>query len=76
MMADFVTVTCDGERVFAHAGGKLFGLDLASGRLLWSNELTGYGYGLASICVPGFGSAPDSTSVRHHIDLERQKSSG
>jgi len=75
LTADFVTVTCDGERVFAHTGGKLFGLDLATGRLLWSNELTGYGYGLATLCVPGSVAAPDSASVRRHIDLERRKSS-
>jgi outer membrane protein assembly factor BamB len=62
--SDFVTVACDGERVFAHGSGQLFCLDLPSGRLLWTNELRGYGYGLASICVPGIASSPDLAAVR------------
>jgi outer membrane protein assembly factor BamB len=61
---DFVTVASDGERVFAHSSGQLFCLDLWSGRLLWTNELRGYGYGLASICVPGMAASPDMAAVR------------
>src|SRR6266481_3453916 len=34
------------------------------GRMLWVNELSGYGYGLASICVPGMASSPDLAAVR------------
>jgi outer membrane protein assembly factor BamB len=62
--SDFVTVACDNERVFAHSSGQLFCLDLWSGRLLWTNELRGYGYGLATICVPGTASSPDLAAVR------------
>jgi len=62
--SDFVTVVCDGERVFAHSSGQLFCLDLRNGRVLWTNELPGYGYGLASICIPGMASAPDVAAVR------------
>lgn len=61
---DFVTVACDGDRVFAHSGGALYGLDLSTGRVLWRNELRGFGYGLTSICVPGVGSAPDWAAIR------------
>lgn len=61
---DFVTVACDGERVFAHSSGQLFCLEIGSGRVLWTNELPGYGYGLASICVPGMASEPDAAAVR------------
>jgi outer membrane protein assembly factor BamB len=62
--SDFVTVTCDSERVFAHSSGQLFCLELQSGRLLWNNELHGFGYGLASICVPGASSGPELAAVR------------
>ena len=62
--SDFVTVACDSERVFAHSSGQLFCLDLESGQVLWTNELRGYGYGLASIWTPGMASAPDLTAVR------------
>jgi outer membrane protein assembly factor BamB len=61
---DFVTVASDGERVFAHSSGQLFCVDLWSGRLLWTNELRGYGYGLASICVLGTPASPDLATVR------------
>jgi outer membrane protein assembly factor BamB len=71
--SDFVTVTCDGERVFAHGSGQLFCLDLSSGRLLWTNELRGYGYGLATICVPGMASSPDLAAVRA-IQAQREAS--
>src|SRR6185369_11036910 len=57
--SDFVAVACDGERIFAHSSGQLFCMDLSSGRMLWTNELSGYGYGLASICVPGMATTPD-----------------
>jgi outer membrane protein assembly factor BamB len=62
--SDFVAVACDGERVFAHSSGQLFCMELSSGRMLWTNELRGYGYGLASICVPGKESSPDLAAVR------------
>ena len=62
--SDFVAVACDGERVFAHSSGQLFCMELSSGRMLWTNELRGYGYGLATICVPGMASSPDMAAVR------------
>lgn len=68
---DFVAVACDGERVFAHSSGQLFCMELSSGRMLWTNELRGYGYGLATICVPGMASSPDMSSIRA-IQTQRQ----
>jgi len=63
----FVTVLSDGRFVFAHTQGKLHGLDLANGKVLWSNELKGYGYGIASLCFPGGASAPDVAEVQKRI---------
>ena len=60
---DFVTLLNDGERVYAHSKGKLHALDLTDGRLLWSNDLPGYGYGMASLALPGGLSAPDAQAV-------------
>jgi len=71
---DFVTVLSDGQRVFAHTEGKLFCLDLANGRILWSNDLPGYGYGIASLCFPGGAAAPDPTAVQKRF-LQQQQSS-
>ena len=71
---DFVTVLSDGAQVFAHTDGKLHCLDLANGQLLWSNELKGYGYGIASLCFPGGASAPDAAAVQNQVLRRRQQS--
>ena len=55
----FVTITTDDTHVYAYTRGKIYCLDLETGRTLWINELKGYGYGIASICVPGASAAPD-----------------
>ena len=62
--SDFITVICDDTRVFAYTAGQMHCLDLISGDLLWSNDLPGYGYGIASLCVPGHGSAPDLAAIK------------
>ncbi len=69
---DFVTVISDGGRVYAHTEGKLHCLDLANGRILWSNGLSGYGYGIASLCFPGGATAPDSGLARKHAFDQHQ----
>ena len=58
--SDFVTVTSDLDRVYAHTGGELFCLDLQSGQKLWHDGLKGFGYGIASITLPGL---PGSTQI-------------
>jgi outer membrane protein assembly factor BamB len=67
----FVTVNCDGRRVYACTNGQLHCLDIFSGRILWTNELKGYGYGIASICIPGFPTAPDP-ALYARFDADRQ----
>jgi outer membrane protein assembly factor BamB len=72
---DFVTVLSDDRFVFAHTEGRLHCLDLANGQLLWSNELKGYGYGIASLCFPGGSSAPDIAAIQAQVLKRRQQSS-
>ena len=67
----FVTLLADRSQVFAYSGGQLHCLDLLSGRLLWSNKLTGYGFGLASLCLPGGASAPDAATLHARQAAER-----
>ena len=50
---DFVTVLADTQRVYAHTKGQFFCLDLFTGNELWRDGLTGLGYGVASIALPG-----------------------
>lgn len=70
---DFVTVLCDGEKIFAHTEGWLHCLELASGELLWSNELKGYGYGIASLCLPNGPAAPDPAAVQNQLLAQQQR---
>jgi len=72
---DFVTLLSDEDFVFVHTEGQLHCLDLANGQLLWSNELKGYGYGIASLCFPGGASAPDLAAVQTQVLQRRQQSS-
>ena len=47
-LASFMTVFASGDVVYAGAGGELFCLDGASGRIRWRNKLKGLGNGLVS----------------------------
>src|SRR5690242_19417291 len=58
MASDFVSVAVDDTRVYAHTGGEVFCLDLANGNGLWSDGLSGFGYGVASIALPGAPVTP------------------
>ncbi len=71
---DFVTLVSEGERVYAHTEGQLHCLDLANGQILWSNSLSGYGYGLASLSLPGGMSAPGPAGTQLQRLAERRAS--
>lgn len=72
---DFVTMLSDGHLVFAHTYGKLHCLDLANGQLLWSNNLKGYRFGIASLCFPGGASASDFAAIQTQLLQRRRQSS-
>jgi hypothetical protein len=41
--------------------------------MLWSNELKGYGYGIASICIPGQFTAPEMAMVARIFADEKSR---
>ncbi|MFM2082045.1 MAG: hypothetical protein RL380_736 [Verrucomicrobiota bacterium] len=45
----FVSLLIQGDRVLAGTYGEIFCLDAQTGKILWSDGLSGYGYGLMSI---------------------------
>ena len=49
--ADFVNILVDGDLVTATTKGEAFGLDRATGQLLWHNKLPGLGMGLVTIAT-------------------------
>jgi len=76
MTADFVTLVCDGTTVFAYTGGHLHGLDFTTGRILWVNELPGFGYGVGSLCLPDGASAPEPPIVHQILTAQRSRHQG
>jgi outer membrane protein assembly factor BamB len=60
----FVTLLGDSFKVFAYSNGHLYCLDLVRGTVLWSNDLPGMGYGLASLCFADGRSVPDPSIVK------------
>ncbi len=67
----FTTLLVEGERIFAHAYGELFCLDAATGEQLWSDDLVGLGYGIASMAVVGAAAPPPAVVA----ERERQRRS-
>ena len=49
---EFVSLLADKERVFVHARGTLSCLDLQTGVRLWNDELSGLGFGVATMAFP------------------------
>ncbi len=76
MGSAFVTVLWDGGQVFAHAGGHLHCLDIVSGRVLWINELSGCGYGIASLAIPGSLSAPGAAGAEAILAAQQASAGG
>jgi outer membrane protein assembly factor BamB len=72
LSGDFVTVVADANRVYAHTHGEIYSLDLATGSVLWHDGLTGLGYGIASIALPGVaGGITAALAARIHEDRAR-----
>ncbi len=67
---DFITVISDEDRVYAHTGGELFCLDLQTGTKLWHDALKGFGYGLATIALPGAAPNPSALVAKKAQDDE------
>lgn len=53
----FVNLLVEGDVVYAHAHGQFHGIKAATGELLWTNPLSGMGYGIGSIAVQGKSTA-------------------
>ena len=72
MLGDsFVTLIADDRRVFAHAKGELFCLDLFTGQVLWQDNLPGLGFGLAMLALPGgLGSSPPPAAQRQRQEQQ------
>ncbi len=50
----FVPLVQEGDRLFAASGGEVTCLDCATGKVLWRNQLKGYGIGYVALAGAGF----------------------
>jgi outer membrane protein assembly factor BamB len=65
MSSEFVSVLVDDELVYAHTGGEIFCVDLFSGNGVWSDQLPGMGYGIASLALSGMStSIPTAAALK------------
>jgi outer membrane protein assembly factor BamB len=64
----FVTFLVDGDRLFAHTKGELFCLDALSGRVLWTHELAGLRYDIASLATKTVSQSPGNVAKRRNSD--------
>lgn len=47
--SSYTTLLLDGDRLIVSVHGYMYALDAATGRQLWQNEMSGFGFGVASI---------------------------
>ena len=64
-------ICVDGERVFAHSGGRLFAIHSATGKVLWENPLKGLGYGHCIMATATSRGANDQTITAAAYDAEQ-----
>lgn len=72
---DFVTLLVEDAMIYAYTHGHLYGLNAETGKVLWKNELEGFGYGYASLAVQGM-SAPDAALMTAIRAAARRSSEG
>ncbi len=59
----FINLATDQRHVYAACNGVLHCLELQTGTLVWTNPLKGYGFGIASLCLPGQPAGPQAAAA-------------
>lgn len=55
--SSYTTLLLDGDRLIVSVHGYTYALDALTGRQLWANEMSGFGFGVASL-VSVRGTSP------------------
>ena len=71
--SDFGNVFCDGDKLFAHAGGELWCLDALNGTILWHDGLTGLGYGYVTFASATAPPNPQVAALLAAIQMEEEQ---
>jgi outer membrane protein assembly factor BamB len=56
--SDYVTTLIDGDELFAGCYGAIYCFDVMKGKLLWTDNLRGKGYGVVSFAAVGGATSP------------------
>ena len=69
----FVTLSLIGDTVLAGTKGLLYGLDPLSGKVLWKDNLKGFGYSPITIstCFPIYSTDFNSTTLIQHMSTNK-----
>ncbi len=59
----YTTLLLDGDRLIVSVHGYMYALDAPTGRLLWQNEMSGFGFGVASIATVRGGTSPHPATL-------------
>jgi outer membrane protein assembly factor BamB len=62
LKSGYVTLLLDGDRLIVSTGGYLFCLDPLTGKILWNNEMTGYGASAPTALVSVRGHSQQSAA--------------
>lgn len=63
-MAGYITLLLDADRLVVSINGYLYALDALTGRELWSNDLPGFGTGIASLASVNGNATSNSASAQ------------
>jgi len=66
--ANFVSLLVDGDLIIAATNGELWGLQAATGQILWHNELPGQGFGIVSLATSMAASNPALAAEKQQED--------
>lgn len=67
----YVTLLLDGDRLIVSVNGYLHALEALTGRHLWSNDLPGFGTGVASLASARGGSSVPITTFAAAEESQR-----
>ena len=67
----FISLLLDGDRLVASANGYIYCLDPLYGQEVWSNPLTGYGVGIASLASSSGQSHSGGAAAAAAVQAQR-----
>ncbi len=69
----YVSLLLDGDMLIVSVNGYMYGLDAATGRERWYNEMKGFGTGVAAlVSVNGMSSNPVTAAAAEEADQSSQ----